>query len=206
MERQLLRALAISLAMHSLLFLPQPSPAPVAAGAPLRALLQHQAPRTELTAEEGHSSLAVPDSNEPRQPEARTYPQAVGGAPDEKPSTNASETGPTDGLQPGVDLAGLREYNIALARVASRFRNYPRQAWEAGQEGRVVLRLRVAGDGTPTDLALLRGSGHDQLDRAALDMMRLAASHTVVPERLLGRSFSIDLAVDYDLNDAPPGP
>jgi protein TonB len=49
---------------------------------------------------------------------------------------------------------------------------YPPLARRMGEEGRVVLRVRVGADGLPLDVAVATGSGSDRLDRAALDTVR----------------------------------
>ena len=56
---------------------------------------------------------------------------------------------------------------------------------------------------TTLGISLLDSSSFAILDQAAIDMMLLAASHTEVPESLRGRAFSIDLAIDYNPDDAP---
>jgi protein TonB len=48
---------------------------------------------------------------------------------------------------------------------------YPDSARRAGIQGRVVLRVEVAADGTPTEVAVLRSSGSAKLDRAAADAL-----------------------------------
>lgn len=49
---------------------------------------------------------------------------------------------------------------------------YPALSRRLGEEGRVVLRVRVAASGLPTEVTLHAGSGSDRLDRAALDAVR----------------------------------
>ena len=83
---------------------------------------------------------------------------------------------PIEPVRNSIDLAGLRQYHLALGRKAQQF---------------------------PLGISLLGSSGFPVLDRAALEMMLLSASHTEVPESLRGRSFNIDLAIDYNPDDAP---
>lgn len=195
---RLLGALAISVAAHSLLFLSQPGPTP--AGSPgLRAQL-HKAAGT---------ASATPDtpapSNEgsaPVEPIERTYPQTP---PADSAAGNSDQAGAGDSLRPGIDLAGLRQYHAALSQVVGRFYRYPPGARAAGWEGRVPLRLAISAAGLPENISLIGSSGHEVLDQAALETLRMAAGHTPVPEILRGQSFSIDLAVDFNLNDAKPG-
>lgn len=99
------------------------------------------------------------------------------------------------------DAEGLRQYRLALALEARRFRRYPARALEANLGGTVEVRVAVAAAGAPEDIALAHSSGHELLDDAALDMLRKAAPRTVVPDRLRGRTFVVSLPVVFDLAD-----
>jgi protein TonB len=48
---------------------------------------------------------------------------------------------------------------------------YPEAAQRAGIQGRVVLRVHVAADGAPAEIAVLASSGSAKLDRAAADAL-----------------------------------
>jgi protein TonB len=45
---------------------------------------------------------------------------------------------------------------------------YPERALRRGEQGQVMLRVRVAADGTPAGVDLAETSGHESLDRAAV--------------------------------------
>ena len=49
---------------------------------------------------------------------------------------------------------------------------YPYVSRKLKEEGRVVLRVQVAANGLPTDVALHAGSGFERLDQVALDTVR----------------------------------
>ncbi|HEY0876984.1 MAG TPA: energy transducer TonB [Zeimonas sp.] len=49
---------------------------------------------------------------------------------------------------------------------------YPRASRRLGEQGRVVLRVRVEPDGSPSQLEVQRSSGSPRLDDAALDAVR----------------------------------
>jgi periplasmic protein TonB len=49
---------------------------------------------------------------------------------------------------------------------------YPESARRRRIEGRVVLRVSVSSDGAPLNVAVLQGSGHDNLDEAAAAAVR----------------------------------
>lgn len=50
--------------------------------------------------------------------------------------------------------------------------SYPPLSRRMGEEGQVVLRVKVGADGLPLDVAVDTGSGSARLDRAALDTVR----------------------------------
>lgn len=215
--RRLLWPLAVSLLVHTFLVWPTPEQAlsTAAPGQPrhLRANLQ-QPPQAPAVIDPSPGKITQTTETAPlRAPEERSYPTPeaepaapgeIANTPSEAPAgTGSPSAQPIELAAPGVDVAGLREYHIALGRMARQFRRYPPTAREAGWQGRVVLRLTVAAGGMPLGLTLLGSSNYPVLDQAALDMMRLTASHTQVPESLRNRAFTIDLAVDFDLNDAP---
>jgi protein TonB len=121
--------------------------------------------------------------------------EAVGGVPFARfapePAT-LSERGP--------DAAGLRQYRLALAGEARRFRSYPETARRAGMTGTAEVRVSVAA-GAPRQTELARSSGHAILDMAALDMLRAAAARTTLPESLRGQEFAVVLPVVFEVED-----
>lgn len=62
---------------------------------------------------------------------------------------------------------------------------YPALARRLGEQGRVLLRVRVAADGLPLDVELQAGSGSPRLDQAAIDTVR---RWKFVPARLGGEA------------------
>ena len=97
----------------------------------------------------------------------------------------------------GADADGLRQYRLALAREARRFKRYPERALLAGIGGTAEVRVEQAAGALPV-ARLAHSSGDEALDAAALNMMREAAPRTLIPEPLRGRSFSVSLPVIFD--------
>lgn len=210
------RALLGSLLIHGLILLPQTGLAPhhqaSTGGSQVQARIKAIA---ELApSDKSVPSPAVAEQAAVKQPEEGQYP-----APTSQPAANTGQTGRTvdntqaqpntptapviDPVNKGVDIAGLREYHLALGRMAGQFRRYPPAAREAGRQGRVAMRLAVGDNGLPIGISLLGSSQHPELDQAALDMLRLTAAHTPVPESLRGQHFTIDLAIDFKPDDPP---
>lgn len=218
--RRLLWTLAVSVGLHALLLISSPNLHFSEAGKPPQrttlksTLRQPPAPTPPVIAPQPLAE-ALPT---PREPVERNFPPAPREVP--PPETPPAEeaaveesiavnpeppiAAPLEPAKPTVSLAGLREYHMGLARVAGQFRRYPQEARDAGLRGRTVMRLYVGEHGGPTRLVLLSSSQYELLDQAALDTIALAASHTQVPESLRGQNFSIDLALNFDPEEAPP--
>jgi protein TonB len=99
----------------------------------------------------------------------------------------------------GPDAAGLRQYRLALAGEARRFRRYPVAARRAGLSGTAEIRVAVASGERSAELS--RSSGHAALDDAALEMLRQAAVHARLPESLHGRDFAVLLPVVFEVEE-----
>jgi len=54
-------------------------------------------------------------------------------------------------------------------------KRYPAEARLDRAEGKVVLKAVIRSDGSIESLEIVRGSGHESLDRAAVDLLNLAA-------------------------------
>ena len=70
-----------------------------------------------------------------------------------------------------------------------------------GWEGRVTVGLRVESDGHLSHLQIVQTSGHDILDRAALNSLRKIPQLTEVTHWLDGHSFDMVIPVQYALQD-----
>jgi len=128
-------------------------------------------------------------------------PVSVGGVPSSPVATKAVTVALADAREPhGPDAAGLRQYRLALAGEARRYRNYPEAARRAGMAGTAEVRVAVsAGIARQTELA--RSSGHEMLDSAALEMLRAAAARTLLPESLRGQEFAVLLPVVFSVEE-----
>lgn len=82
------------------------------------------------------------------------------------PPTGSRGAGATEGE--GRDVAGKGDADIALlrGRIESRI-VYPEEAVRRGQEGEVLLRIRIGRGGVPREIRIARSSGIRLLDAAA---------------------------------------
>lgn len=121
-------------------------------------------------------------------------------APTPAPAETAVALAAPAGAAP-PDLGSLAQYRLALISAASRHKPYPPGAIDRGWQGRVVLRLVIGADGELAHMLVKRSSGHDVLDRGALEMFRKAHSVTPLPPALRNREFPLEVAVAYELKD-----
>jgi len=133
-------------------------------------------------------------------------PAATGEATGEK-GLPASPALPEGGGAPapgaGVPPDELREYRLALAVQARRFRRYPAVARERGQEGTVEVAISVKAGLPAPQVGVSASSGHAALDAQAQEMMRQAALAAPLPGGLRGRDFRLVVPVLFSLDEAP---
>ncbi|WP_184414955.1 energy transducer TonB [Rhodocyclus tenuis] len=167
---------------------PSPSPPPAAPAAPTR-LATSLASATHVPVPDAHSAapavsaVAVP---------AAAAAHSVG---DSSPSAAAGGALARD----GASADALREYRVALAIEAKRFKRYPPLARERGWEGIAEVSVS-AGKLTEPRVSLERSSGYAVLDEQTLEMLRRAAHATPLPEALRGRDFRVVLPVRFSLD------
>ena len=125
-------------------------------------------------------SAALP--NPARKPIPPTIEQAAQPALQASPQVAATEAATESPAAPPLSPAAMPGPDIAAASAATpsvpRFDGdgltnplppYPRQARRLGQQGTVLLRVRVAADGRALAVEVLVSSGHEILDDAARD-------------------------------------
>jgi protein TonB len=104
-------------------------------------------------------------------------------------------------VREGVSPDDLREYRLALAVAARRFKRYPTLARERGWEGRVEVAVTVSPWQRGPQSSLVHSSGHAALDEQALSMIAQASATTMLPESLKGRDFRVLLPIEFTLDD-----
>ena len=147
------------------------------------------------------SSKSVPVPQTPAATAESTVKPSLGNVP------APVSAGPTAGQllieasASGDAVDGLRGYRLAIASQARRFKRYPAQAMAAGWAGTADIRVEVGSDGRPRAATIVRSSGHEALDRAALNMIDAGALRASLPESLRGKSFAVALPVVFNLQD-----
>lgn len=162
------------------------APRPVAKAAPAPIAAPLPQPAAAVVSEPAMPAPAAPAAPAAPGPVVRIEPQpaAAPAAPD-----------------PGV----LDRYRLQILTAAARFKRYPRSAIDNNWEGEVVVRMTIGTDGRIAALGIKSSSGHEILDRQALEMFRIAKPFVLLPPELAGREFELELRAIYGLKDQGSG-
>jgi protein TonB len=109
---------------------------------------------------------------------------------------------PTLAPRPGedaLDAGSLAQYRLALIGAARHLKSYPAEALDGRLEGRVHVRVVVGPDGALAAVTVKRSSGHEVLDREAVDTIRRATAATPVPPALRYREVAVEIPLVYEL-------
>jgi protein TonB len=176
-----------------------PAPAkPPPRAAPPAPTLASPAPATPVL----ESPKPAPVPSAPAVAAESAVKQAPTAAPVAASAPAAASGSPlTEAAASGEAADGLRGYRLAVASQARRFKRYPAQAMASGWAGTAEIRVEVASDGRPRPATVVRSSGHEVLDRAALAMIDAGALRARLPDSLRGRSFAVVLPVVFNLDD-----
>lgn len=130
-------------------------------------------------------------------PKPEAPPSPVPPAPVVAPPPPPPPPGPSE-----ADLDDARnQYGHSLWSAIEKHKQYPRIAQMRGWQGEVIVELLLDGSGKLKSKKILSSSGHDVLDRQALDMVEKAAPFPLPPEVLRGNQFSIKVPVPFKLQD-----
>ena len=153
------------------------------------------------------SQDSVPPVAAPTAPPVKSQAEPESAAATNLPPSLSAAAGAAEGalmteaIASGEAVDGLRGYRLAVATQARRFKRYPAQAMASGWAGTADIRVEVGRDGRPRAATVVRSSGHELLDRAALAMIDAGALRARLPESLRGKAFAIVLPVVFNLDD-----
>ena len=123
---------------------------------------------TETRAIDTNPVTQDPDLSAPPSP-ATPVPSDTESVAKEPAPHQAMAPSPTHAVK--VDHGWLAE---SLRRRLAEIKRYPSTARLNGQEGKVVLRAVIRADGHLSEVKVHRSSGHESLDNAAMEAIRLA--------------------------------
>ena len=99
-----------------------------------------------------------------------------------------------------VDVEDARnKYGNSLWGAISKHKKYPKIAAMRGWQGEAIVELELDGSGKLKSKKIIQSSGHDVLDRQALEMVEKALPFPAPPDALRGTSFTITVPVPFKL-------
>ena len=108
---------------------------------------------------------------------------------------------PSPPAQSAPDTGSLDDYRLELMRTARKYKRYPRAAMDNNWEGRAVVRMVVGANGMIASISVASSTGHEVLDKQALDMIQKAKGGVLIPPALRGKEFTLEIPVIYNLKD-----
>lgn len=112
----------------------------------------------------------------------------------------ASTTRPLKRRLSRGQLRGIvKGYYRSLNQLMRQKRSYPRSARRLGLEGTVLVEMVVDKRGQIIDVKVVRSSGHDVLDRAALAQVQQIGRVPQIPSELNKPSMTFHIPFDYRL-------
>ena len=185
-------------ALHIRLAAPAPEPQALAVPpAPTFAAAATQPPARRAPAPQRSSPVLAGLAREAAQdaPVLREVaPAPLAATPIEVPRPSPAAVPPRP---PAIDAGALAAYGRELAGAVATHQRYPRIALLRQWQGTAVLQLELAADGRLLGVRVLSSSGHDTLDRQALDMVREAVPLPSLPAALAGRPLTVEVPVVF---------
>jgi len=93
----------------------------------------------------------------------------------------------------------FRRYIASIMRQLHRHKTYPRELKKARIEGTVVLQFTIDRDGRLLASNVKQGSGHDELDRSAMEMLTRANPLPAIPDFMNRDELALAIPVEYSL-------
>lgn len=187
---------------------PKPAPVPKPAPAPKRVAKPAPQPRAKPAVPAPQPSAPVGEAvpAAPPAPAAAEVPAAPAApaAPPVIARTDPAAAAASPSVE-SVDAGSLAQYRLQVISAARKYKRYPRVAMDNNWEGAVVVSMVIGANGMISALSIKTSSGHEILDKQALDMFRKAKPLVLIPAALRGREFTIELRAIYNLKDQESG-
>lgn len=167
---------------------PKPEPPPVLKPKPVEApkpAPHHPTPRAQAERPKPVEHKEAPKPAPPTETQISTVPPPQ---PLREPPSHAL----------GADLPSI-DYVKQVAAFINRVKSYPEKARAAGQQGTAVVRFTIARSGQVGSVALVRSSGSEALDEAALALVRRAAPFPPLQADFTGNLMTLTLPLSFGL-------
>lgn len=157
-------------------------------------------PMMPVAEESPEPNVTPPPTPTPQitQTEVIAVPPKPEAPPNPAPPAPVVAPPPSGPSQAEMDDARSR-YGSALWGALEKHKQYPRIAQMRGWQGEVILELLLDGNGKLKSKKVISSSGHEALDKQALDMVEKASPFPTPPEALRGNQFSIRVPIPFRL-------
>ena len=117
----------------------------------------------------------------------------------------AAPVAPAPAARPGAetDADSVGRFRLLVIEEARKLKRYPRAARDNNWEGRTRLRVAYGGDGRRSSIDVVRSSGHELLDREAIDTV--GRTDVPVPPALRGKEFAFEIEMIFNLSESASG-
>ena len=140
------------------------------------------------------------DPTPPPPPEVIAAAPQVEAPPPKTPPVAIVPREPAKPVVVPVDTTEVRDnYDNALWSAIVKHKQYPRIAQMRGWQGEAIVELQIDGNGKLKSKKIIQSSGHEVLDKQALDMVEKALPLPAPPEVLRGSSFSVKVPIAFKL-------
>jgi protein TonB len=103
---------------------------------------------------------------------------------------------------PQPDMDAVRsQYKSLLEREIGKHKQYPRIAQMRGWQGEALVELVIDEGGRLASVRIQTSSGHDVLDKQALEMVRKTVAASPPPDTLRGSSSTFLVPVSFKLEN-----
>ncbi len=142
-----------------------------------------------------------------RDPFALTAPKTVGSQPDLR-SNSTGGFGAVEGTSlqgelgtaDGVRIGARDRYLSDLRTTLEARKKYPPLSRRMAESGRVLIRFQIARDGQFSNVTVLKSSGYERLNSAALALVQELARYREFPSAIMESSLSVEIPIDYVLD------
>ena len=181
-----------------------PTARPSASAAPSASASRAKKPAPESSRQQARRATRTPAPNQTpgskdqRVSQPQTQRPATTGA-DAAGAAGKTEHSERTQTTQASQAAAERAYLNALQRAIARHQRYPAGARRHGQSGVATLAFVIDADGRLSQIRLAQSSGHDALDRAALQALARLGRFDPIPKSLGRRTWSLRIPIRFDL-------
>lgn len=100
----------------------------------------------------------------------------------------------------GAKLSPRDRYLSDLRTTLEARKRYPSLSRRMSETGRVLVRFQISRSGQFSDITVLKSSGYDRLNSAAIALVQELGRYREFPESIADASLLVEIPIDYVLN------